>query len=37
VTVTGNPAVFTPEHLETHVARHLLRTVKAIPWGAGRG
>lgn len=37
VNVTGNPAVFTPEHLETHVARHLLRTVKAIPWGVGRG
>lgn len=37
VTVTGNPTVFTAEHLETHVSQHLLRTVKAIPWGVGRG
>jgi hypothetical protein len=35
--VTGNPTVFTAEHLETHVSQHLLRTVKAIPWGVGRG
>jgi DNA-binding IclR family transcriptional regulator len=37
VTVTGEPQVFTREHLESAVAPNLLRAVKVISWGLGGG